>query len=165
MAVMPIDVLKKEFRTGLRGYVSGEVDKFLEEVGRDFELAYAENFELREKIRRMESELTHYRQIEATLQQTLVLAQQTAEEVKQSARQGAELILREAEQEKTRRLTEAEEKWEEIQQEIQDLTRQRELIRVQLKSFLQGHLELVDARDNILNISQGGKLQTGQETC
>jgi len=142
MEMTPLDIRNKTFRKGIRGYQCEEVEKFLENVSQEFELAYTENFELRETTKGLEAEIGHYRQIENTLQQTLVLAQQTAEEVKEAARQEAALILREAEHEKLVKVSEAQRKCEEIQEEIQGLARKRDLLRTQLKSFLLAHLDL-----------------------
>lgn len=142
MEMTPLDIRNKNFRKGIRGYQCEEVEKFLESVSQEFESAYAENFELREKTKGLELEIGHYRQIENTLQQTLVLAQQTAEEVKEAARQEAALILKEAEHEKSLKVSEAQKKWEELQEEIQGLARKRDLLRTQLKSFLLAHLDL-----------------------
>lgn len=153
MQLTPIDIRNKEFRKGMRGYQCEEVEKFLEAVSNEFETVYAENFELREKIQRVEAELAHYRQLEGTLQQTMLLAQQTAEEARQAARREAEVMLKEAEQEKEKRLSEAKAKWEEIQEEIEGLMRKRELIRTQLKSFLSAHLDLADSFERDLNAS------------
>jgi cell division initiation protein len=142
MHMTPLDIRNKQFGKGLRGYQCGEVEKFLETVSQEFESAYTENFELREKTKSLEAEISHFRQIETTLQQTLILAQQTAEEVKQAARHEAELILKDAEQKKLARVSEAQQKWEEIQREIEDLAKKRDLLRTQLKSFLLSHLDL-----------------------
>lgn len=142
MQMTPLDIRNKTFRKGIRGYQCEEVEKFLESVSAEFESAYTENFELKEKVKGLETEVNHYRQIENTLQQTLVLAQQTAEEVKEVARHEAALLLREAEQKKLSKVSEAQEKWEEIQEEIQGLSRKRDLLRTQLKSFLLAHLDL-----------------------
>lgn len=142
MEMTPLDIRNRTFRKGMRGYQCEEVEKFLEEVSQEFELAYTENFELREKTKELETEIGHYRQLENTLQQTMILAQQTAEDVKEAARQEATLILREAEHEKTKIVSEAQKKWEEIEEEIQALARKRDLLRTQLKSFLLAHLDL-----------------------
>jgi cell division initiation protein len=151
MPLTPIDIQNKEFRKGVRGYNTEDVDKFLESVSKEFEGVYAENFEFREKLQRAEAELKQYKQLESTLQQTMVLAQQTAEDVKQAARQEAELLLKEAEQEKLKRLSEAQKKWDEVNEEIEELQKRRELIRTQLKSFLRAQLDLADAfeRDRV----------------
>jgi len=142
MEMTPLDIRNKTFRKGIRGYQCEEVERFLEKVSQEFEVAYTENFELRERTNRLETEISHYREIENTLQQTLVLALKTAEEVKVAARQEAGLILREAEHEKMSKVSEAQEKREEIQEEIQSLSRKRDLLRTQLKSFLLAHLDL-----------------------
>jgi len=144
MQMTPLDIRNKTFRKGVRGYQCQEVEKFLEAVSQEFESAYTENFELREKTKCLEAEVSHYRQLENTLQQTLVLAQQTAEEVKKAARHEAELLLKEAEHEKQSKVSEAQKKWEEIHEEIQGLSRNRDLLRTQLKSFLLAHLDLAN---------------------
>ncbi len=147
MQMTPIDIRNKEFRKGIRGYRCAEVEKFLESVSKEFEIFYKENFELREKVGKLDIELSQYHKLESTLNQTMVLAQQTAEEVKLAAHHEAGLVLREAEQEKIQKLSEAQLKWEELQGEIQDLTRKRELIRTQLKSFLTAQLDLTGSMD------------------
>ncbi len=140
----PIDIRNKDFRKVMRGYSGDEVDKFLETISKEYELLYSENFDLRERLERSQNELDHYRQLENTLKQTMVLAQQTGEEVKQAAHNEAELLLKEAEHEKNRRVAEAQKKLNEIQEEIEELIRKRELIRTQLKSFLNAHLDLTN---------------------
>jgi len=142
MQMTPLDIRNKTFGKGIRGYQCGEVEKFLETVSQEFESAYTENFELRERTKGLETEISHYRQLENTLQQTLVLAQQTAEEVKKTARHEADLVLREAEQEKLNKVSETQVILEEIKEEIQGLSRKRDLLRTQLRSFLLAHLDL-----------------------
>jgi len=142
MQMTPLDIRNKTFSKGLRGYQCGEVEKFLETVSREFESAYTENFELRETTKGLEAEISHYRQIENTLQQTLVLAQQTAEEVKKTASHEAALMLREAEHDKLSKVSETQVLLEDIKEEIQGLSRKRDLLRTQLKSFLLAHLDL-----------------------
>lgn len=153
MQITPIDIRNKEFRKGVHGYHSSEVDKYLELVSHEFEGSYAENFELKERLQKLEGELARYKSLENTLQQTMVLAQQTADEVKQAARHEADLLLREAEHDVARRVAEAQKRWEQIEEEIQQLIRKRELIRTQLKSFLHAQLDLAELYDQNSNIS------------
>ncbi|MDA8226892.1 MAG: DivIVA domain-containing protein [Desulfitobacterium hafniense] len=153
MGLTPIDIRNKEFGKAIRGYNCDDVDKFLDSVSKDFEVLFTENFDLREKVRHYDAELSRYKNLEATLQQTMVMAQQTSEEVKKGARYEAELLLREAEQEKNQRMAEAQKKIDELQEEIEELVRKRELIRTQLKSFLRAQLDLADAFEHNLNAS------------
>ncbi|KUO73143.1 MAG: septum formation initiator [Desulfosporosinus sp. BRH_c37] len=147
MNMTPLDIRNKTFSKGLRGYQCGEVEKYLETVSQEFEATYTENFELREKTKGLETEISHYRQIENTLQQTLVLAQQTAEEVKKTARHEAALLLREAEQDKLSKVSETQVILKDIREEIEGLSRKRDLLRTQLKSFLLAHLDLEKLQD------------------
>lgn len=146
MTIAPIDIRNREFHKAFRGYETEEVEKFIDMVSKDYETLYTEILTNKDKVRQLESQLAQYQQLESTLQQTLVIAQQTAEEVKSTARQEAELIIRSAEQEKERQMAEARQQWEEIQNEIQELRRKREIIRTHLKSFLMSHLELSESQ-------------------
>ncbi len=147
MALTPIDIQNKVFRKSVRGYNTEEVDKFLEELSKDFEVLFTENFELRDKISRLETELKQYRQLESTLQQTMVLAQQTADDVKAAARHEVELLLKEAEQEKSKRMAEAQKRLEQLNDEIEEIHKRRDMIRTQLKSFLMAQLDLAETFD------------------
>ncbi len=153
MQMTPIDIRNKEFSKGLRGYQCTEVEKYLESISKEFENYYKENFELKEKTEKMEAELAQYHKLESTLHQTMIIAQQTAEEVKLAAQREADLILREAEQEKIQKLTDAQNMVAEIQTEINNLIKKRELIKTQLKSFLTAQLDLADSPDVFNNLS------------
>jgi cell division initiation protein len=153
MQMTPIDIRNKEFSKGLRGYQCAEVEKYLEIVSKEFENYYKENLELVEKIQKMEAELVRYHNIESTLHKTMVIAQQTAEEVKLAAHHEASLVLREAEQEKNKKLTELQHELDEIKGEIINLSQKRELIRTQLKSFLTAQLDLAGSMDVFDEIS------------
>ena len=92
----PIDIQRQDFEVKLRGYNADEVDDFLDLVGRDYEKLYKDNAELREEIKRLNTSLEQYKNMEATLQQSIVLAQTAAEDIKQSAAEKANVIVNEA---------------------------------------------------------------------
>ena len=94
----PLDIENKKFsKQMMNGYNVDEVDDFLDELTVDYEKMYKESTENKTKIDALEKDLLHYKTIENTLQNTLVMAQSTAEEVKEVARQQAEQIVKEAE--------------------------------------------------------------------
>lgn len=92
----PIDIQRQDFEVKLRGYNADEVDDFLDLVGKDYEKLYKENAELREQIKRQEKSLEQYKSMESTLQQSILLAQTAAEDIKKSAAQKADVIMNEA---------------------------------------------------------------------
>ena len=92
----PIDIQRQDFEVKLRGYNADEVDDFLDLVGKDYEKLYKDNAELREEVKRLNASLEQYKQMEQTLQQSIVLAQTAAEDIKKSAAEKANVIVNEA---------------------------------------------------------------------
>ena len=89
----PVDLETMVFRRGLRGYRTREVQEFMKRIT-DYEKLYKENFDLKEKLEALEEQLNAYRQMEKTLNDTLYLAQETANEMKAAGEKKAEVILR-----------------------------------------------------------------------
>lgn len=85
----PMDIHNREFKKGLRGYKESEVDEFLDRIVIDYEKLMRDNEKLKEQLRISDKELTHYRNLEKNLQDTLVVAQKTADEVVSAAKKNA----------------------------------------------------------------------------
>ena len=101
----PLDIENKRFTKTLKGYNVEEVDDFLDQLTEDYEKLYKENADLRNQMEEDKKDLEHYRNVEHTLQETLVIAQNTAEDIKVNAQTRAEQIIRDAQSE-ARRSTE-----------------------------------------------------------
>lgn len=127
----------------LRGYSENEVDDFLDKVVADYEALLKQNAQLREDVDELRSRVEQYRQLENTLHSTLIVAQETAEEVKQSARKEAQIIVREAEEEGKRIAKAAEARVHEAEERLAQMQREAQAFRAQLRSLLEGHLELL----------------------
>ena len=91
--ISPIEIRRQEFSRRLRGYSKEEVDSFLVNIAEEFERLYRENAELKEAVQRAEIDMAKYKKLEETLNQTLLLAQQTAEEIKLNAHKEARMLL------------------------------------------------------------------------
>ena len=109
----PIDIQRQDFEVKLRGYNADEVDDFLDLVGKDYEKLYRDNSSLREEIKRLNASLEQYRSMEATLQQSIVLAQTAAEDIKKSAAEKADVIVNEAQ-------SKSEDMYRQIDKDIQN---------------------------------------------
>ena len=94
--ITPMDIHNKTFSKKLRGFADDEVNSFLEEVASDYERIYREHREMEEQMDSLKSRLAHYEKMEATMSSTLVMAQETAENVKTTAKKEADVIVREA---------------------------------------------------------------------
>lgn len=91
--LVPLDIQHKTFKTAVSGYNKQEVQEFLLQLEKDFAQLYRDNKELQEKVEKLGDEVNRYRSTGRQLEQALTLAQSTAEDVKKSARQEADLIL------------------------------------------------------------------------
>lgn len=96
MKLTPMDINNKEFKRGLRGYLPEEVDEFLDEIVDSYEELYKDNAKLKERLAAATDKIEHYAKIESTIQNTLVLAQNAAEQAKTSSQKEAEMIIKNA---------------------------------------------------------------------
>ncbi len=144
MPLTPLDIINKEFKRSLRGYNEDEVNEFLDEVVRDYEALIRENDELKQNAEGMSERLEQYRAMEHTLQNTLVIAQQTAEEMKVAARKEAELVVKEAEAKAREILQKAQADVERAYQELERIKRETDQFRARVRSLLESQLALVN---------------------
>jgi cell division initiation protein len=145
----PVDLETTVFRRGFRGYRTKEVQEFMEHLTIDYEHLYKENINLKENIESLQSQLERYRQVEATLKNTLVLAQSTAEEVKNAGQKQADLILREANHRAEQIRGRVREEIQNELQQLANLKQQSDMFRLQFKKFLEGLGELVERKFNM----------------
>ena len=142
--ITPLDIENKKFsKQMMNGYSVEEVDEFLDELTVDYEKAYKESTELKNKVEELERSLVHYKTIEDTLQNTLVMAQSTAEEVKEVAKQQADQIIKEAEGNARKA---AEDLSQEIlmkKKELEDVKKQFDIYKAKMESLLISQLELL----------------------
>lgn len=139
----PVDIHNKEFKRSFRGYNEEEVDEFLDQVVKDYEKIYRENIELKETLDRVSSKLEHYQHMENTLHNTLVIAQETAEEVKLNAKKESELQLKEAEIRAQKLVDEGLAKVRRMHAEYEELQKQAQIYRTRMRTLLQAQLEML----------------------
>lgn len=139
----PLDIHNKEFKRGFRGYNEEEVDEFLDRVVKDYEKLYQENIDYKENIERLNSKLEHYQHMENTLHNTLVIAQETAEEVKINAKKEMELMLKETEIRSQRMMEETMSKVRRMTAEYEELQKQAQVFRTRLRTLLEAQMDML----------------------
>lgn len=97
MKITPIEVKHQKFKKVMRGYDTIEVDTFLEMLSNELEEYVRMNREHKDRIIELETHLADYKNIEKTLQQTLMQAQETSGKSIENSKREAELIVKEAE--------------------------------------------------------------------
>lgn len=140
----PLDIHSKVFKKSMRGYAIDEVDEFLDEVIKDFESLYKENLELKEQIVSMKDNINRYREMENTLQSTMVLAQKMAEEAKRNAEKEAELIIWEARKKAEQIVSGAQDQITESARKLENMRSFENQLVFKLKNFLKTQLELLE---------------------
>ncbi|SIT00493.1 DivIVA domain-containing protein [Alicyclobacillus vulcanalis] len=145
MPLSPIDIHNKEFRRSLRGYNEDEVDDFLERVIQDYEALIRQNKQLEEEIERLNEKLAHYQNLEESLSKSILVAQETAEELKANAKKEAQLIIREAEKNADRIISEALNKARKVALEVEEMQKQAAIFRARFRSLIQSQLEMMES--------------------
>ncbi len=142
--ITPLDIENKRFaKQMMNGYNVEEVDDFLDELTVDYTKNYKELTELRTKIEELNSSLAQYKAIETTLQNTLVMAQTTAEEVKNVAKQKADQIVEEAKASAQKQVDDLNNEIVLKQKEVDDIKKQFDIYKAKMESLLISQLELL----------------------
>lgn len=144
MPLTPLDIHNKEFSKVFRGYDVDEVNEFLDQIIKDFELHLKEKKELEEQVQKLNEKLQHFSNIEESLSKSIVVAQETAEEVKSNAKKEAQLIIKEAEKNADRIVNEALAKSRQIALEIEEMRKKAAVYRMRFRSLLEVQMEMLE---------------------
>lgn len=140
----PLDIENKKFQKQMmNGYNVDEVDDFLDEITVDYEKLYKENTELRAEIERSKGDLEKYKNIEQTLQNTLVMAQKTADDIKSNAQDEADSIIRNARAKMQQSVDELTKESEVRKREFVETKKQFDIYRAKMEALLISQLELL----------------------
>ncbi len=165
MALTPLDIQNKTFPTKMRGYNQDEVDDFLDLVVRDYEELTQRNRELEKAVKHSEEKLEYFNELKDALNQSIIVAQDTADKVKTSASKESEVIVTSAQnkadelvanaekrahqlttdaEEKARKiLTDATEKARQLTTETEDLKKKTRVFHQRISLMLESQLEQV----------------------
>ena len=143
----PLDIESKKFEKKLLGFDTREVRKFLKEIIANYEVLYRENIELKDKINVLNEGIQYYKTMEDTLQNTLLLAEKTADETKKNAREQAEIIEREAELKAAEILGSTKDELNHLRLQKRNLMRSFETAKIQVQQYLQLQLDMIGKED------------------
>jgi cell division initiation protein len=144
MRITPLDIQQKQFPMKFRGFDVEEVYAFLELVREEMEDLLRENASLKENVQRAENQIKEYKDMETTLRETLLTAQQMVEDYKTNARKEAELLVKEAELKADALIKEAQEKVIKIHEDIVDLKGIRRHFKEEMKRLVESHLRMIE---------------------
>ena len=142
--ITPLDIENKKFsKQMVNGYSVEEVDEFLDDLTVQYEQKCKDISEKDRQIAQLEKDLLHYKTIETTLQNTLVIAQSAAEEVKNNAKQQADQIIKDAEGNAKQSVDSLNQSIVMKKKELDELEKQIDIYKAEMASLLISQLALI----------------------
>lgn len=136
----PNDIQNILFRRSLFGFNQLQVEDVLDKIVEDMSAYIKENNKLKEKLDDVQDKLNYYKGIEQSLQNSLIIAQQTSDEIIQNAKKNAENILKEAELSARKIIEDANHEVLSIRFEAERLQREVEAYRTKVESIIRAQL-------------------------
>ena len=139
--ITPMEIQTKKFGKVVMGYNKEDVDDFMEYILEDYEMLYKQSLSSEQEIKTLKEQVETYKSIEDAMNQSLIVAQQTAENLQKNAQEKADLIIKEAEA-KAKEITEvATKSIESAQSELAKLQHTMDIYKCQAISMLNAQIE------------------------
>lgn len=145
MELSPLEITQREFGRRVRGLDPDEVRAFLEQVAEEMTRLLQQATDQTAVAQRLEAQVRSFQEREDAVRDTLMTAQKMTEEIKGNAKRESDLIIKEAELRAEKLLEQAHQKLGQVQSEIAELRRQRDLFAARLRGHLKTHQDLLDA--------------------
>lgn len=148
MKITPLDIQQQQFKGKMIGGIDPEdVDSFLQLVAQEMEGLIRENTDLREQCRKAAADAEQMARQERDLREAMLAAQKITEEMKANAQKEASLIVSEAEVKAEKILVDAERRLGQLNEQIQELRRQKLQFESAFKSLLDTHYKMLSLED------------------
>ncbi len=137
----------RKFASSIPGYKKSEVNSFVQSVTTEYE-SMLDNLKSRDQeIENLKKELTHYKELEGTLNRAILIAEESSQNIKKSAFEEAKVIVENARKNASRIVNNSLIKADKIEKEAEDLKRHVERYKIKYKSLLEDELEAVERLD------------------
>ena len=150
MALTALEIKDKTFGVKFRGYDANEVEEFLDIIVRDYEDLVRLNHEQESKIQALEERLNYFDEMKDSLSQSVLIAQDTAERVKQAANlvskanYDAQHLIDESKQKANEILRHATDNAKKVAVETEELKNKTRVFHQRLKSTIESQLSIID---------------------
>jgi cell division initiation protein len=155
MPIRPIDIRRKEFKSGFRGYDVNQVDDFLDAVADEYERNYTENQRMREEVSSLRDRLQQFEDLEGSIRAALVHAEQAsndlrraatseAEDLRRSAQREADFTIREAQTRSHQILADSSARIERVQDSYEALQEAKKGFTNDFRHLLKTYMDMMD---------------------
>ncbi|MBQ2696656.1 MAG: DivIVA domain-containing protein [Clostridia bacterium] len=139
----PVDIENKEFTKAFRGYDIYEVEEFMKSLVTDYEKLYRDNAELKEKNAMLNDAIGNYKGMEETMQNAILVAQRTAEDIKQNAYERSETIIKEAERKASEVIDKANRSISNLEKTYLSMQREMNGFKAKMNALLSTYMQLL----------------------
>ena len=140
----PAEIIHWQFKRRLFGYSVKDVKAFVQQVSETVAQLLEENQALKEERERLLERLQVYQAIEQQLQNALIVAEKTAEDIKRQAQREAELTVAQARQEAEQIRADALSQYQAELEKIERLRQLRARLIAEMRHLLLSYLELLE---------------------
>ncbi len=134
----------KKFSTAINGYNKAEVKQFVANVVQEYESMLNKLKAKDEEIQKLKESLVRYQDLEKTLNKTILIAEDTSNQIKKMAREEGNNIIDEAKRNASRIVNDALLKHEEIQKNADELQRRVQVFKRKFKQAIEAEIEVID---------------------
>ncbi|WP_439328948.1 DivIVA domain-containing protein [Carnobacterium viridans] len=127
----------------MRGYDQDQVNDYLDQIIKDYEMVLKEKRELEKNLQFSEEKVGHFNNLQDALNKSIIVAQDAADRLKENAAKEANIIRLEAEKNADRLLDEAVSKARKITTETDELKKQSRVFKQRLQIMIESQLEMV----------------------
>jgi cell division initiation protein len=96
MPLTPVEIRHIQLKRGLFGYRKSAVHRLMDDIADSFEAVWRERSQLVERVEDLDTEVMRHVELEGLLRSTLVSAERASQDLKESARREADVIVTEA---------------------------------------------------------------------
>jgi len=139
----------KKFNTVFRGYDKGEVQSFLDEVIKNYELLLRKSQKTQEENKRLTEQIAYYQDIEDRMNRAIYSAESAGDQIKKSARHEADQLIIEARHNASRIINDALLRAEKAQNHADQLKRNTEMLKRRLRQIIQNQLDVIEEMDRV----------------
>lgn len=139
----------KKFETVFRGYDKLQVQRFLDEVIKNYEVLLEKSKKTEEENKRLVNQIEYYQKIEDTMNRAIYNAENVGDQIKSSARKEAEALVTEARHNANRIINDALLKAEKAQNHADQLKRNTNMLKRRLRQIIENQLLVIEEIDSV----------------
>lgn len=138
-----------KFDTVFRGYDKVQVQKFLDDVIKNYELLLRKSQKTNEENKKLIEQIAYYQNIEDRMNRAIYSAESASDQIKKNARKEADQLITEARHNASRIINDALLKAERAQNHADQLRRNTDVLKRRLRQIIENQLEVINEIDQV----------------